>query len=65
MLNLNRRIRNRTYGGVRGRGRKLPLLLDVRQAWREATWRAPCRLQPGSESEPGSDLEDEMFLYGP
>jgi len=25
---MNRRIRNRTYGGVRGRGTKVPLLLD-------------------------------------
>ena len=28
MYYMNRRIRNRTYGGVRGRGRPLPLLLD-------------------------------------
>jgi hypothetical protein len=28
---MNRRIRNRTYGGVRGRGLKGPLLLDRTQ----------------------------------
>ena len=26
---MNRRIPNGTYGGVRGRGRRLPLLLDA------------------------------------
>jgi len=29
MLKLNRRIRNRTYGGVGGRGRQRPLLPDA------------------------------------
>jgi len=31
---MNRRIRNRTYGGVGGRGLQSPLLPDVRPAGR-------------------------------
>ena len=36
---MNRRMRNRTYGGVGGRREQSRLLPDVRQAWRVAPWR--------------------------
>ena len=42
---LNRRIRNRTYGGVRGRGLNNPLLLDqmklmpLGKEFESCTWR--------------------------
>jgi len=57
---MNRRIRNRTYGGVGGGAPQGPLLPDVRQAWRVCAF--------GHEliggGQPISDLEVEV-LYGP
>jgi len=57
---MNRRIRNRTYGGVGGGGRKAIPLPDVRQAWRVA----PLTGAIWSGWYPADDLEVEV-LYGP
>lgn len=42
---MNRRIPNGTYGGVRGRGRQLPLLLDLAGCVRHhSTLILPCSM---------------------